>query len=112
MGASDLLLCTSASEGSPNIVKEALACGLPIISTNVGDVRERVGSVSGCRVVEAEPVAIAAALREVCAGGGRVDCAQAISEFSSEVVARQVLCVYHVALAAPEVPSASRSSSP
>ena len=98
MGATDLLLCTSASEGSPNIVKEALACGLPIVSTDVGDVRERIGTVSGCRVVEADPVAIAVALREVCAGGGRVDCAHAVTEFSSEVIARQVLSVYHVAL--------------
>jgi teichuronic acid biosynthesis glycosyltransferase TuaC len=39
---SDLLLVTSKQEGSPNIVKEAMACNIPIISSNCGDVNERI----------------------------------------------------------------------
>jgi hypothetical protein len=52
MNAADLLLMTSRpkSEGSPNTVKEALACNTPIVSTNVGDVTELIGNVSGCHV--------------------------------------------------------------
>ncbi len=50
--ASDFLLFTSKSEGSPNIIKEALACNLPIISVDVGDVKERVSAINGCFVVE------------------------------------------------------------
>lgn len=45
LNASDLLLVTSKWEGSPNIVKEALACNLPIVSTDVGDVKERLKGV-------------------------------------------------------------------
>lgn len=54
MNASDALLMTSSHEGSPNMVKEALACDLPIISTNVGDVKERIGKVDGCFVSETD----------------------------------------------------------
>ena len=50
MCAADAFLLTSHTEGSPQVVKEALACGCPIVSVDVGDVRERVGGVDGCFV--------------------------------------------------------------
>ncbi|OYU96738.1 MAG: hypothetical protein CFE21_00170 [Bacteroidetes bacterium B1(2017)] len=52
MIASDFLIFTSIHEGSPNVVKEAIACNLPIISVNVADVSERIGKIEGCHVVE------------------------------------------------------------
>lgn len=50
--AADVVLLTSKWEGSPNAVKEALACNRPIVCTNVGDVKERLSGVEGCFVVE------------------------------------------------------------
>lgn len=50
MCAVDALLMTSFSEGSPQVIKEALACGCPIVSVDVGDVKERVKDVEGCFV--------------------------------------------------------------
>ena len=50
MCAADAFLMTSFSEGSPQVIKEALACGCPIVSVDVGDVRERVSEVDGCFV--------------------------------------------------------------
>jgi glycosyltransferase involved in cell wall biosynthesis len=50
MNAVDALLMTSLSEGSPQVVKEALACNCPVVSVDVGDVRERTEGVEGCFV--------------------------------------------------------------
>ena len=48
----DVLLLTSLNEGSPQVVKEAMACGCPIVSVDVGDVHERMDGVEGCYVAE------------------------------------------------------------
>lgn len=46
LNAADALILTSTHEGSPNTIKEALACNIPIVSTDVGDVRARLEGVS------------------------------------------------------------------
>jgi len=46
--AADALILTSFHEGSPNVIKEAMACNCPIVSTDVGDVREVLGNTEGC----------------------------------------------------------------
>lgn len=51
MNAADCLLLTSDSEGSPNVIKEAMACNCPIVTTDVGDVRERLVNLEGCYIV-------------------------------------------------------------
>ena len=52
MCAADVLLMTSLNEGSPQVIKEAMACGCPIVSVDVGDVYERTEGVEGCYVAE------------------------------------------------------------
>ena len=49
--AADVVLMTSKWEGSPNAIKEAMACSRPIVTTNVGDVAERMCGVEGCYVI-------------------------------------------------------------
>lgn len=46
INAADLVLLTAKYEGSPNTVKEAVACNIPVVSTDVGDVRRRLDRVS------------------------------------------------------------------
>lgn len=54
MNAADCLLLTSWSEGSPNVIKEAMACNCPIVTTDVGDVNERLENLEGCYVAKTE----------------------------------------------------------
>lgn len=46
--AADALILTSFHEGSPNVIKEAMACNCPIVSTDVGDVKWVFGKTEGC----------------------------------------------------------------
>ena len=49
--ASDVVILTSLWEGSPNVVKEAMACNRPIVSTDVGDVKKIIKNIEGCYIV-------------------------------------------------------------
>jgi glycosyltransferase involved in cell wall biosynthesis len=65
MCAADAFLMTSFTEGSPQVIKEALACGCPIVSVDVGDVKERVEGVGGCYVATTrEPKELAVLLQK------------------------------------------------
>jgi glycosyltransferase involved in cell wall biosynthesis len=94
LNAVDAVVLTSLHEGSPNVVKEALACCTPVVSVDVGDVRERIDGVPGCAVAAADPVSLASALGAAlraerdCAGRARIE------ELSHPRVAAQIAGIY------------------
>ncbi len=93
----DTLLMTSKTEGSPQVIKEAMACGCPIVSVDVGDVAERVSGVEGCYVVSSrEPAAIAEALQQALAFSGKTNGRQRIIEMglNNEQVAERLMAIY------------------
>jgi glycosyltransferase involved in cell wall biosynthesis len=94
MSAADALLFTSLSEGSPNVIKEAMAMELPIVSAPVGDVPERLRGISGTFVVERTVRTMADALVEAIQVGRTPAAREAIRHLSLERVADRVLRVY------------------
>lgn len=99
MAACDALIFTSSQEGSPNAVKEALACDLPVVSVPVGDVAERIQGVAGCELcADDQPETIAAALARVLARGGRIDGRSAVRQLDEHLLTQQVVGIYHAVL--------------
>jgi teichuronic acid biosynthesis glycosyltransferase TuaC len=95
MNAADLMLMSSRAEGSPNIVKEGLACGLPVVGVVVGDVPELLDGLSHCHVCDATPEAMADAVIEVVAAlPERSDSRERTEHLGLEAIARRVRSVY------------------
>lgn len=92
--SADCLLLTSRSEGSPNVVKEALASGLPVVGVDAGDVAHWLSRVPGCRLTEREPAALAAAVVDVLHGSGRIDPAPVLADLDERAAARRILSIY------------------
>jgi len=100
MAAADCLLLTSAIEGSPNVVKEAVSCGLPVVSTPVGDVAEILRDVEPSWVCPAEPGALGSALAQCLAGRRRSNGWERTAWLGQEQIARRLLELYQTHAAA------------
>lgn len=88
--SSDALLLTSNFEGMPTCVLEALSCGLPVVSTNVGEVKTVIRSGISGEVVESRlPSDISAALEKVLGNPDiytKENCLEAVSEYTPQRV--------------------------
>lgn len=105
MSACDALVFTSMQEGSPNVVKEALACDLPVVSVPVGDVAERLNGIDGCELCADErPETIAAALGRVLSRNGRIAGRESVKALDENITTERVLNIYKSVLAGKEVP--------
>ncbi|MEZ5075622.1 MAG: glycosyltransferase [Solirubrobacterales bacterium] len=92
--AADCLLHTSVSEGSSNVIKEALACDLPVLATPAGDVRELLDGVAGCMVCEPRAPALASALVELLSRYRESDGRDHTGGLSIEEAARRTIAEY------------------
>lgn len=90
INASNLLLLTSLHEGSPTIVKETLACNVPVVSVDVGDVREQIQGLQGCYLALPEPDDLADKIRMVYCGPRRVIARNRMEQLSLERIASRL----------------------
>jgi glycosyltransferase involved in cell wall biosynthesis len=100
LNASDVLLLTSRHEGSPNTVKESMACNVPVVSTNVGDVKKRLSNVSPS-VVGSDETELIEGILEVIRTGKRSNGREAIRELSWENTSKRIVDIYQTVLSQP-----------
>ena len=94
MSACDVLALTSIYEGSPMVIKEAMACNLPIVSVDVGDVAQVIEGTTHCYIVEPTPEAVAEKLCLVLSSRQRTDGRSKIGYLSSDSIAERITRVY------------------
>jgi glycosyltransferase involved in cell wall biosynthesis len=94
INASNALVLTSIHEGSPNIVKETMACNVPVVSVDVGDVAQVISRTPGCSVCPRDPDALAAALEVAVRQRGPTTGRTDIRHLERSLVAHQVIAVY------------------
>ena len=98
LNAANLLLLTSRYEGSPNVVKEAMACNLPIVSTEVGDVPQILKNTHNCTICKPTAESLAKGVQTVLKHGIPSNGRSKIGHLSSDIIAAKVLDVYHQVL--------------
>ena len=99
----NVLAMCSFMEGSPNVIKEAMACNCPIVATEVGDVKWVLGKTPGCYIASFNPDDYAVKLNEALKFSeihGRTNGEQRIKELGldSETVAGRIIEVYKTAI--------------
>jgi glycosyltransferase involved in cell wall biosynthesis len=94
MNAADCLLLTSSIEGSPNVVKEALMCNLPVVACESGDVAELLSGVEPSFVCDSSEAALAAALVDCLREPRRSNGRERSTRLDDQVVGDTLLGIY------------------
>lgn len=100
MNASDVLLVTSRRESGPMTVKEAAACNLPVVSTDVGFVRDTVGDMRNC-VVADNVDTLARAVDRVIADGRRTNARSHVETLGLDEMGDRLIALYRRLLDRP-----------
>lgn len=96
LNAADCLLMTSHNEGSPQIIKEAMCCGTPIVSVDVGDVADVCGDIEGCYICKPDVTKLKRAIFAAFAFAGKTSGPEIVrqKQLSIDNVGESVLSIY------------------
>lgn len=94
LASTDVLAFPSRMEGSPNLIKEAIAMGCPIVSTDVGDVRERFEGIEGCFISSFDKSDFARKLKLALSYGKRYNPVAQLDKISEEKIAEEIIEFY------------------
>lgn len=106
VNACDAILLTSEHEGWPNAIKEALACDVPFVSTDVSDLASIARHEPACRTTIGNPQDLADALVQVLSRQGPVSLRHHVAGMEVRQVARRLCGIYEEMMEAPCAASA------
>lgn len=94
MSACDVLVLASDGEGSPMVIKESMACNLPIVSVPAGDVPEVIGGTEGCYLCSQDPQDVAEKLELALQWGGRTNGRDKIGHLEIGHISQRITSLY------------------
>lgn len=92
--AADVVILTSLREGSPNVIKEAMACNRPVVATDVGDIKQIIIKTKGCFVTHFNEKQLANRINKalnISSTSGRID----IEPLRSDKIAQKIIDIYN-----------------
>lgn len=92
--AANVIILTSKWEGSPNVIKEAMACNCPIVSTDVGDVKRIIGNTEGCYLTSFEVEDVAEKLKLALDFGKKTNGRDHIKYLDEKIIAEKIIAIY------------------
>lgn len=100
MCACDLFMLPSKSEGSPQALKEAMACNCPIVATDIADIKHLLGNLPGHYICSFEPEDVAKKIKLALDFNGRTNGRERIIEIglTNEQVAKKIISIYNQVL--------------
>lgn len=98
MNAADCLILTSIHEGSPNVIKEALACNLPIVSVEVGDVKERKRNLKHFEISDDDPERISQAIDNILSNKNPNTNREAVLDLDENIITQKLIAIYKKAI--------------
>ncbi|WP_062053353.1 glycosyltransferase family 4 protein [Aquimarina longa] len=96
--AADVIVLTSLWEGSPNVIKEAMACNCKIVAVNVGDISELIQNTEGCFVTSFDKIDISNKITKALEYHTKTTGRQDIVHLDSDIIASRLLTIYKEAL--------------
>jgi teichuronic acid biosynthesis glycosyltransferase TuaC len=98
LNSAEVVVLTSLWEGSPNIIKEAMACNIPIVTTDVGDVRDIIGNTGGCYIATYNSQDFTESLRCAIQFNSRTNGRANIQHLTSQLISEKIKDVYMASL--------------
>ena len=92
MNGCDVALMTSFTEGSPQFVKDAIACGTPVVSTAVVDVKSVIEGIDNCLICSYEVYDVVEKIAQII--GKNNESSHDISNYSNAKIAIDIIDLY------------------
>ena len=95
INAADVVIMSSFSEGSPNVVKETMACNIPVVSVDVGDVKEVIAKTKGCYLSKYDPKDMAEKIVKAVSFKGKATGRKDIEYLEINIIASRIIDIYN-----------------